>query len=67
MQAGQSILAGCSQSLPWIKCYLYDILEAAHRRVPRVPISAYVDDLTQCIQGSVQDIIAKLVPAAREL
>eukprot|EP00959_Pyramimonas_sp_CCMP1952_P023557 495333-Pyramimonas_sp.AAC.1 len=34
LKAGESILAGCSQSMPWVKCYLYDVLERAHYRVP---------------------------------
>eukprot|EP00959_Pyramimonas_sp_CCMP1952_P130529 2729673-Pyramimonas_sp.AAC.1 len=65
--AGQSILAGCSQSMPWIKCYLYDILETAHQRIPKVPIFAYVDDLTQSLQGRAEAVAHTIVPAIVEL
>eukprot|EP00959_Pyramimonas_sp_CCMP1952_P226221 4730304-Pyramimonas_sp.AAC.1 len=67
MQAGQSILAVCSQPLPLIKCDVCDILEAARCRVPRAPIAAHADDLTQCVQGAVEEVTQKLAPAARDL
>eukprot|EP00959_Pyramimonas_sp_CCMP1952_P258587 5405462-Pyramimonas_sp.AAC.1 len=59
--AGESILAGCGQSMPCVRCYLYDVLERAHYRVPeglgdspmvRVPVRSYVDDITQFLQGT---------------
>eukprot|EP00959_Pyramimonas_sp_CCMP1952_P307563 6437605-Pyramimonas_sp.AAC.2 len=37
-QAGQSTLAGCPLSQPWIiDCHWYGMLEAHHYRAPRVP------------------------------
>eukprot|EP00959_Pyramimonas_sp_CCMP1952_P351733 7369518-Pyramimonas_sp.AAC.1 len=37
LAAGGSILAGRGQSMPWVKCYMYDILERAQNRIPECP------------------------------
>eukprot|EP00959_Pyramimonas_sp_CCMP1952_P303961 6361112-Pyramimonas_sp.AAC.1 len=55
LASGESTLAGCCQSMPWVKCYLHGVLGKAHNRIPRgpgdhphvrVPIRSYVDDIT---------------------
>eukprot|EP00959_Pyramimonas_sp_CCMP1952_P235799 4927642-Pyramimonas_sp.AAC.1 len=55
LASGESILAGRAQSVPWVKCYLYGVLEKARNTIPeglrdlppaRAPIRSYFDDTT---------------------
>ena len=43
-----SIIAGCSHSVSWTRCFLYDLLDALLRdTIPFTQIKSWVDDLSQ--------------------
>eukprot|EP00959_Pyramimonas_sp_CCMP1952_P045519 951136-Pyramimonas_sp.AAC.1 len=51
MGIGMSILAGCSQSLPWIDCswihwQVRGSIDHVRTQLPRVTVYAHVDDTT---------------------
>eukprot|EP00959_Pyramimonas_sp_CCMP1952_P381913 8003088-Pyramimonas_sp.AAC.1 len=64
MPTGRGVLPGCVQSMPWVKIYVYDLLDFAHAQYFPVVTLAYVDDITQTQQGSWSDIVSCIVPAA---
>eukprot|EP00973_Karenia_brevis_P042592 5896378-Karenia_brevis.AAC.1 len=41
----RSIIAGCGQSIPFTRLFLYDVLEEAHKVSPGVVLRTWVDDL----------------------
>eukprot|EP00959_Pyramimonas_sp_CCMP1952_P287434 6011624-Pyramimonas_sp.AAC.1 len=47
-----SILAGCMQSMGWVKTYLYELLDTMHVHFRPVAVKGYVDDSAQSQQGS---------------
>eukprot|EP00959_Pyramimonas_sp_CCMP1952_P372245 7795014-Pyramimonas_sp.AAC.1 len=63
---GKSILAGCSQSVPWAKTYLHGVLVRAHSRLPVVSIRSCIDDITQYMQGTRKYIVSALPAAAAQ-
>eukprot|EP00959_Pyramimonas_sp_CCMP1952_P014855 314445-Pyramimonas_sp.AAC.1 len=60
---GNSILAGCAQSMPWVKALLHDVLRRAHHRLPRVPVQSHVDDIAQCALGTSKYIMSVVMSA----
>eukprot|EP00959_Pyramimonas_sp_CCMP1952_P127149 2659540-Pyramimonas_sp.AAC.1 len=67
-ESGVGVLPGCAQSMPWTKAYLYQMLDDIHRRFfPVVVTQGYVDDLSQNAQGSADDVVSAVVPAALHL
>eukprot|EP00959_Pyramimonas_sp_CCMP1952_P414551 8685843-Pyramimonas_sp.AAC.1 len=61
---GRGSLAGCMQSMSWVKIYLYEILDLAQVQYRPVQVKSYVDDITQSQAGNMKDILDSLVPAA---
>eukprot|EP00959_Pyramimonas_sp_CCMP1952_P419432 8785216-Pyramimonas_sp.AAC.1 len=49
VSAGRGVLPGCSQSMPWVKIYVYGALEAAHY---------------QNMAGREQELFTHALPAA---
>ena len=62
-----SILAGCVQSVPWTRLYLWDILDNLHRKYFPTTIEAWVDDLAQQVTGSRTAVIKSTVEASSYL
>eukprot|EP00959_Pyramimonas_sp_CCMP1952_P049957 1044320-Pyramimonas_sp.AAC.1 len=62
------MLAGCAQSMPWAKMYLFDLISHAHRSFPLVNLRSYVDDMSHTQHGSDISLMCDtLVPAAAQL
>ena len=60
MKVGRGVLPGCSQSMPWVKIYIYEALEACHYSLngeaSRVLTRAYVDDISQNMHGDEAEL-----------
>eukprot|EP00973_Karenia_brevis_P029080 4011234-Karenia_brevis.AAC.1 len=41
----RSIIAGCGQSIPFTRLFLYDVLQEAHIVSPGIALRTWVDDL----------------------
>ncbi|CAK0801896.1 unnamed protein product [Prorocentrum cordatum] len=64
---GCGVLPGCSQSMPWIKIYLYGLLDFAHVHYKPICFRAYVDDITMTQQVTQSEILQSILPAAAHL
>ena len=60
----RSILAGCTQSVAWTRCFLYDTLEELHRSFKPCSVSSWVDDLSQRQSGLREAVSTNIVNAA---
>ena len=57
-------LAGCTQSVPWTRIHLYDMLDNSHKSYRPTTVQSWVDDLAQQVVGSRQSVINSTVGAA---
>eukprot|EP00959_Pyramimonas_sp_CCMP1952_P349080 7314081-Pyramimonas_sp.AAC.1 len=64
---GCGVLPGCSQSMPWVNIYLYDLLDFVHAHYKPIGTRAYVGDITMTQQGTQSEILQSILPAAAHL
>ena len=68
MPSDISIIAGCSHSVSWTRCFLYDLLDALHRDfMPFTRINSWVDDLSQRTWGTERIVADGVVECAQGL
>eukprot|EP00975_Prorocentrum_lima_P035522 7466560-Prorocentrum_lima.AAC.1 len=61
------ILAGCKQSVPWVRAYLYQLLQSLHtKHKPSTCTQTWVDDMRQRTVGKCQ-VAEKAAAAATDL
>ena len=58
-----SILAGCAQSVPWVKALFHSPISEVARRSPQVCTRTYVDDVAQTTAGSFVAVAQNVVDA----
>ncbi len=56
----KSILAGCSQAIPFTRAFMNSEIELVQRAVEDVEIGVYVDDVAQYCRGSAKYVVNKL-------
>ena len=63
-----SIIAGCSHSVSWTRCFLYDLLETLHRAyMPYTKLNSWVDDLSWRTRGTARMVAEKIFQCAQDL
>ena len=60
LPTGRSILAGCLQSVPWVKTFLHDALDFVVKRFPFANVESYIDDISLALQGTFRFVSEKL-------